>query len=67
MKFELNEKEKELAKKFERQHLDCAKEHPSTIGGAISYCFTRTGIGVSIIMKCNICNKIKDITDYDNW
>lgn len=67
VKFELSEKEEKLAEKFEKKHLNCAKEHPSTIGGAISYCFTRTGVGVSVVVKCNICNEIEDITDYDSW
>jgi hypothetical protein len=67
MRFELNEREKESAEIFEKKHLNCAKKHPSTIGGAVTYCFTPTGVGLSISIKCNVCNKEKDITDYESW
>ena len=67
MRFELSKEEKELAEKFEKKHLDCARKHSSTIGGAISYCFTPTGVGVSVAVKCNVCNEIEDITDYGDW
>ena len=62
----LNEKENELAEKFLQEH-----RHPEvykgTIGGHIDFIFTPTSIGDAICVKCNICDKEENITDYDTW
>lgn len=43
------------------------QKYPSAaIGGAFTYTFTPTGLGVGIIVKCVNGNEI-DLTDYDNW
>lgn len=65
-KFELHGKEIERAKAFEKKHIKCAKEHPTTIGGHISYIFTPTSIGTAVSVKCFLCGEEKNITEY-NW
>ena len=66
IEFKLNEKENELAEKFLQEH-----RHPEvykgTIGGHIDFIFTPTSIGDTICVKCNICDKEENITDYDTW
>ena len=36
------------------------------IGGALEYCFTPTGIGITCIIKC-ACGEKLDLTDYEDW
>ena len=66
IEFKLNEKENELAEKFLQEH-----RHPEVykgaIGGYIDFIFTPTSIGDGIRVKCSICDKEENITDYDNW
>ena len=66
IEFKLNEKENDLAEKFMQEH-----RHPEvykgTIGGHINYIFTPTSIGDSVNIRCNICDKEENITDYDTW
>lgn len=65
--FKLNDNEKLAAEKFEEEHVKCAKKHPTTIGGNITYRFTPTSIGTGKVIRCNICGKELNITDYDLW
>ena len=65
--FKLSPKEIEKAEAFEKEHLECAKKHPTTIGGSISYEFTPTSVGTAVIIKCNLCDEQENITDYDIW
>ena len=65
--FKLNEVEQTAANDFIEKHLTCVKQHPSTIGGGISYIFTPTGVGTIVEIRCNICGTKTDITDYGNW
>ena len=64
--FHLNEEEAKLAREFEREHWH-PKVNKGAIGGHISYTFTPTSLGNSIVMKCNICGQTKNITDYGSW
>lgn len=64
--FKLNENEIKAAEAFEERHLECAKKHPTAIGGHISYRFTPTSIGTAVVIKCNLCGEEENITDY-NW
>jgi hypothetical protein len=64
--FKLSEKEIEAARQFEERH-----RHPNinkgAIGGFITYKITPTSIGNATSIKCDICKKEENITDYDNW
>jgi hypothetical protein len=63
----LNEKEQKLVNNFKNIHKQCVEKHPLTSGGHFEYIITPTGIGTICKIKCNICNEIQDITDYDCW
>ena len=45
---------------------DCPLTSHGAIGGAITYHFTPTGIGVVVKLSC-ACGKEKDLTDYNSW
>lgn len=62
MKFELNKKEQESAKKY----LEKTKAKYDSYG-YITYSFTHTGIGVVVKIKSSHKNKFKDITDVNSW
>ena len=66
IEFKLTEKEAKLAKNFEQEH-----RHPDVnkgaIGGHMDYIFTPTSIGNACTIRCSICGKTKNITDYDAW
>ena len=62
--FKLNEIESERAKSFLQKHYH---SEIGSIGGHINFIFVPTSIGDAVSVKCNICGKIKNITDYDSW
>jgi len=66
MIFELSGKEEESAKEW---ITDQKKKRTSktTIGGRFSYIFTITSVGNGIVVKDNLLNEKKDVTDYDLW
>ena len=66
MVFKLNDKEEAAAREFEQQHRH-PKVNKGAIGGHIDYIFTPTSIGDACIIRCDICGKKKNITDYDCW
>ena len=57
--------EQERYKDFCKEHRKCGRH--STIGGGVSVIVTGTGLGYIFECRCNRCNKIKDITNTDNW
>ena len=64
--FKLSKEEQEAAKKFEveHSHKDINK---GAIGGHIIYMFAPNSIYRALGIKCSICGKVENITDYDNW
>ena len=66
-KFELSKEESERADAFEKKHVECARKHPTAIGGNIEYRFTPTSIGTAVSIKCFLCGEEENITDYDLW
>lgn len=66
IEFKLNQKENELAEKFlqEHRHSDIYK---GAIGGHMNFIFTPTSIGDACVIKCTICGKQENITDYSVW
>lgn len=66
IEFKLSEKENELAEKFLQEHIH-PEIYKGAIGGHINFIFTPTSIGDAVSIKCNICDTIKNITDYNNW
>jgi len=65
--FSLCPEEIERAKAFEKKHRACARKHPTTIGGHISYMFTPTSIGTAVTVECGLCGEFENITEYNNW
>lgn len=63
--FKLHGPEIERAKAFEEKHIKCAKQHPTTIGGHITYHFTPTSIGTAVSISCSLCGEKENITEYD--
>ena len=64
--FKLSDKEVERARAFERVHLHQGIDK-GAIGGHISYTFTPTSIACAVKVKCSICGKEENITDYSSW
>lgn len=65
MIFELSEEEKKLSDEFYLEHKNHIKR--TTAGEWCTYLITPTGIGTCLSIKCNFCNKTKNITDYSDW
>lgn len=42
-------------------------EGMTAIGGAITFSFTMTGLGVIETVRCSICNNELDLTRYEEW
>lgn len=36
------------------------------IGGQLTWCFTQTGLGEILVIKC-MCGAEKNLTDFDSW
>lgn len=49
---------------FVHKHCMCGKR--SAIGGAITYEFAPTSLGVVVKVKCH-CGANIDVSDYENW
>ena len=45
---------------------DSAQPYYGAIGGALTYCFTPTGIGMIVSVKHATGNEL-DLTNYDEW
>ena len=60
-----DEVELKAYQEFCKEHKKCGRH--STIGGGVSVIVTGTGLGYIFECRCNRCNKIKDITNSDNW
>ena len=58
----MSEKERESAKKFQKEHYEKCKSRLGT-----SYILTGTGIGTNIKIRCNKCKTEEDISDYGRW
>lgn len=56
--FNLSDKEEDNLKKWKTEH---------NLKGTISYTFTSTGVGTTIIVHHIDSGKTKNITDYENW
>lgn len=63
--FRIDNIQKREVDTFFKEHHSCYTN--SISGGLISYIFTPSGIGTIIQIKCNVCNKIKDLTNFNNW
>ena len=63
MEFKLTESESKKAEEFKIEHLHkevCQEGH-------LVYTIMPTSIGNCVAIKCCICNKEEDLTDYNSW
>jgi len=65
-KFELTDKEYTKAKLFEEEHRH-KDVNKGAIGGHVEYIFTPNSVFRGVSIKCNVCNKELNITDYSVW
>jgi hypothetical protein len=63
MNYNFNKNEMNKILDFIKTHNKCKKIFKKNF--SINY--FNNGIGTQIIIKCNNCNKSKDVSDYDNW
>jgi len=63
--FKMYGKEPENADAFAKEHAGCTSR--SAMSEKFEYTFLPGGIGTCVTMKCLICGKEKNITDYDCW
>lgn len=60
-----SEKEMAAAEQFRKEHFaSCQSNSRAT---SFEYVLTGTGIGTAITIRCPMCGKEKNITDYSNW
>ena len=65
--FDMSVVESNKANEWKKTHkVDCEEQH-SAIGGRWTYCFTPTGLGPIVQIKCNICNDQLNVTDFGGW
>ncbi len=75
MKFETDDYNHEKINEWMQEHvLTCKLWQPNeegflpqgAAGGALTYCFTPTGIGLAVEIRC-ACGESKNVTDYEDW
>jgi len=65
MKFELTDEQTDAYILWQKNH-ECTLKQHGAIGGAITFEFTPTGLGIVESVKC-ACGAEKNLTDYDMW
>lgn len=63
--FEMTDVEYARAQEFAKEHGGCRSG--SATSEKFEYTFLPGGIGTCVTIKCVICGKEKNITDYDCW
>ena len=66
MKFQMSEQEVDNMNLWIERHDNKCKLKKKNKPRLFSYCFTPTGIGTIIKIKCS-CGKFKDVTDDSHW
>jgi hypothetical protein len=62
------DKEQKEIDLFNKEHEKCISDINATEGNyKVSYIITPNGLGYLLEIRCNVCNKIKDITDSNGW
>lgn len=60
-----SEKEQEADAQFRKEHF--ASCQSGRRASSYEYVLTGTGIGTAITIRCPVCGKEENITDYSNW
>lgn len=66
MKFEIDEKQIEQFKKWDKKHRKKCSTEAGAIGGRLEYIFTPIGLGMIIEVRC-LCGEKIDLTDNHDW
>lgn len=68
-KFSLNQNQIDIFEKWDKTHnrRKCRKAYTGAIGGRLTFSFTSTGIGDIVTVRCALCRKEKNLTEYDKW
>lgn len=64
--FQLLGREAARARRFETRHAHPDVEKGAA-GGHLRYSFTPTGLGTNARVRCLVCKRSRDLTDYDAW
>lgn len=64
--FPLDDDEQAKAAGFEYEHEKRHGRSKAADGARYTYSFTPSGIGTTIIVKCN-CGEQLDVTNYESW
>lgn len=67
MQFDFLPSELEKVKAVKKEHEECSKTYAGAAGGHWTYIFSPNSIGQVAVVRCNICKKEEDVTDYDRW
>lgn len=62
--FSVDKNQLQKLSEFGHKHLDC--DVASASGGALTYSFTPTSLGVIVKLTC-VCGDKIDVTRYDKW
>jgi len=63
--FTLDKVENEKANAFVEKHAGC-RSH-AAMGDKFSYSFYPGGVGTAIVIRCIICGKEENITNFEHW
>jgi len=63
--FSLDDVETSRENDFINEHKNCVSS--SAMGEKIEYRFIPGGVGTVVILRCLICGKEKNITNFSNW
>ena len=64
--FTLDSEQKRKFDVWNCDHNCSLKKYSGAIGGRLTFCFTTTGIGVCVKVKCG-CGEEIDLTDVSEW
>jgi hypothetical protein len=62
--FAVDEEQLKKLNEFREKHWRCGSK--AAIGGAVTYEFTPTSLGVVVVIKCH-CGAKLDVSDYQDW
>lgn len=67
MKFDLDLKEIQQLSEWDLDHQECKNSNVGAIGGRLQFSIVPTGLGTILKVKCAVCGKELDLTDYSEF
>jgi hypothetical protein len=65
--FKIDDVEQKAYAAFIEEHRKSCPDTTTACGGAYSITFSITTLGLTKVMRCEICGKSKNITNFENW